>query len=536
MGTSASTGAGHEAKVSKGTVLAAARFKTKANVSKMPMQSALSLRKMHQKEEKFRQRELHEKHPELKGVLDRASLGHYGLSAVTYYQDDSVWTSELGNMRSFFWDYSDASQQFAEKLARSGYLELMMRDLNAIQTGTQNNSLDESNQGTLKAIKTAISPLYNCSKLEIIKDIFRELNVVEKIKPYLKSTNTMIKAEAILIEAFIIDEQQNGLLTTDGTVFKFLIKGLKSALGAQNKRFSGFSTFELAEGLGALARNDKNKVAIVKHGALPLLTRMLASTDEEEVEQAAKTLWKLSFDQGNKVKVMEEANCFGMLQKLSRHSNEKIKKAALGALWTLKQNQTHVEEGMKATSTDSEIVSRVPQENVKSGQHIMISYNWKDQSVLLKIKDALQQLGYNVWMDVEQMSGSTLQAMAEAVEKSIVVLICISEGYKNSDNCRLEAEYAFTLRKPIIPLMMQYKYTPDGWLGALRGSKLFFDFSRDYNFNVKLQGLVKELGERGKVTGASCVAPEFFFTYLREELGIRRLRDLMKLNNALQKL
>lgn len=44
--------------------------------------------------------------------------------------------------------------------------------------------------------------------------------------------------------------------------------------------------------------------------------------------------------------------------------------------------------------------------------------------------------GYRVWIDYEQMGGSTLQAMAEAVENSAVVLVCMSEKYKESPNCR----------------------------------------------------------------------------------------------------
>ena len=39
-------------------------------------------------------------------------------------------------------------------------------------------------------------------------------------------------------------------------------------------------------------------------------------------------------------------------------------------------------------------------------------------------------------MDVEQMMGSTVQAMAEAVENADIVLICLSHKYKNSENCR----------------------------------------------------------------------------------------------------
>ena len=39
-------------------------------------------------------------------------------------------------------------------------------------------------------------------------------------------------------------------------------------------------------------------------------------------------------------------------------------------------------------------------------------------------------------MDVDNMAGSTLQAMAEAVEDADVVLVCFSQKYKNSPNCR----------------------------------------------------------------------------------------------------
>jgi len=39
-------------------------------------------------------------------------------------------------------------------------------------------------------------------------------------------------------------------------------------------------------------------------------------------------------------------------------------------------------------------------------------------------------------MDVDEMGGSTLQSMAEAVEKAAVVLICFSRKYKDSVSCR----------------------------------------------------------------------------------------------------
>lgn len=47
-------------------------------------------------------------------------------------------------------------------------------------------------------------------------------------------------------------------------------------------------------------------------------------------------------------------------------------------------------------------------------------------------------------------------------------------------------------------MMMQKKYNPDGWLGAMLGAKLFFDFSGKYPFEKSFSGLIKELRGRGR--------------------------------------
>eukprot|EP01046_Picozoa_sp_COSAG06_P022080 COSAG06_NODE_1691_length_8705_cov_95.509877_11_plen_875_part_01 len=68
--------------------------------------------------------------------------------------------------------------------------------------------------------------------------------------------------------------------------------------------------------------------------------------------------------------------------------------------------------------------------------HIMVSYNWDHQDVIMRVVGSLQSLGYLVWVDLEQMQGSTVDTMALAVEGSAVVLIGVSRAYKESSNCR----------------------------------------------------------------------------------------------------
>ncbi len=121
--------------------------------------------------------------------------------------------------------------------------------------------------------------------------------------------------------------------------------------------------------------------------------------------------------------------------------------------------------------------------------HIMISYCWNNMAnpgLVKSLASEFRNLGYEVWRDVDgsslvpAMSGSTEERMAEALEAASVLIICVSKGYKESANCRMEAKYASQLSKKgkikIFYVMMQREYTTvsepdscDGWLGIMIG-------------------------------------------------------------------
>lgn len=122
---------------------------------------------------------------------------------------------------------------------------------------------------------------------------------------------------------------------------------------------------------------------------------------------------------------------------------------------------------------------------------VMISYNSGSKETVFKIRDYLKQNGVTFWIDVEHMSGSTLEAMSAAVEKCTVFLMCYSAKYSQSENCQSEAEYARKRKKIIIPCKMEKGFDPSGWLGILIGSKVFYDFSGKYPFENKIQELLR---------------------------------------------
>jgi len=190
-------------------------------------------------------------------------------------------------------------------------------------------------------------------------------------------------------------------------------------------------------------------------------------------------------------------------------NNSKLADRANGASVPVQVDATNLRHSANmssaATSTTDlatqNAVAVTQQAGAKKGMHVMLSYNWGVQETVKKVKEGLEKAGFNVWMDIDQMAGSTLEAMANAVEQASIVLICYTKKYKESAACRTEAEYAFTLKKPIIPLRMEKDYTPDGWLGALLGSKLYHEFNslQPTDFKDRLSQLVRELGDRGKL-------------------------------------
>lgn len=127
---------------------------------------------------------------------------------------------------------------------------------------------------------------------------------------------------------------------------------------------------------------------------------------------------------------------------------------------------------------------------------VMISYNWANQELAISVAKFLKEKNINIWIDVEKMEGSTLETMASAVEESTVVLLFVSRKYKESPNCRLEGEYAYQRRKDIIPLLAEKDYRADGWLGALLGTKLWYDINSPTSLQESCEQIYKVLEKK----------------------------------------
>ena len=395
--------------------------------------------------------------------------------------DDYTCYDCLSNTLAAIQNFSDFHQGFCSACVGADIISMCFEFVKQIDAENSNWEEEDEHSQLVSIIDDSIGILYNISRRLRDRELFA--NGEKTLLYFAKKKRKEIAAESLLTLAYLVDEKTNHLILADKNLLSFITILLDEAWQSEDRHSNGYSAKELAEGLRHLAINDDNKNILGQNGVIPVLISVIkTSNEDEEKASATRALWMLAFHDSNKEKIRQEEGAMDILHELQHSENPEVQKAAAGALWEL--------EGKTARQSSEKIES--------TGNHVMISYQWDSQEVLVEVKNRLQASGYRVWMDLEQMKGSTLEAMAEAVENASVVLVCVSRRYKESQNCRSEATYAYDLKKDIIPLMMECNYKGDGWLGIIVTGKMRFKFWSKDVLEESVTKLIRELGERGK--------------------------------------
>ncbi|CAF3443662.1 unnamed protein product, partial [Rotaria sp. Silwood2] len=234
-------------------------------------------------------------------------------------------------------------------------------------------------------------------------------------------------------------------------------------------------------------QHDEIKQEIVKQNYFSILIRCVTQKDLHVglvLQISLEIIWSLTFNNHiYDMLINNYENFFIYLKNILINSKEEgVQAATKGILWKLESESNH-----KKT-----IVDIHENNNCDKKYDIMISYSHLNKDLCHQIYRNLIDLQYTVWLDFENMYGSTLQSMAQAIEASDIILIGMSNPYKQSAYCRSEAEYAYTRQRHIIPLIMEKKYRPDGWLGFICASKLYVDFTKT-DFEQAFQKLISQI-------------------------------------------
>ncbi|KAK3586597.1 hypothetical protein CHS0354_027738 [Potamilus streckersoni] len=410
---------------------------------------------------------------------------------------------------------------------------------------------EEMSKGENEMIGTSLSIIQNLSTVDENISPLREHGIVAVVNVYLDSKTMLDRFKSLGILANIIDEKESEILHGKDDLLRMFLETLKTALQTPSHRclvdLEDYSAWECTLTIQHLARNHANKKLLVEMGCLPHLVELAKIGIVEETRVAVGAIWLLAFDKDNQKKIMEdeELNIIDVLFNIKETSKDKESKdRADETLWLIREELERNEKYKNKVSLYSN--RNKVQADVKGGfftgaadnmnGRIMISYNRVHRMELIQIKDKLKENGYSVWMNIDDMFGSVTQAMADAVEFADVVLICMSNAYKNSVDCKhfssrkrhcqcgrkfyfvavfrrslecvtyahyckenlyiLEADYAYQLRKKIVPLKMEEDFVPNGWLGLIVAGKKNYDVSGKYEFEAKLNDLLKELASQ----------------------------------------
>lgn len=145
---------------------------------------------------------------------------------------------------------------------------------------------------------------------------------------------------------------------------------------------------------------ERNKEKIKQANGVQILTEVAkdANSDPELIENAKGLLWMF----GIKLEASfpsTGATKFKLLRSVHSFSSIKTDRSSPTVQQSESQQPTSPVQPTPPQTTPPQLLP-----------HIMISYNWAVQPTVKRLAGALQAAGYKVWLDIEQMKGSTMEA------------------------------------------------------------------------------------------------------------------------------
>ena len=141
-------------------------------------------------------------------------------------------------------------------------------------------------------------------------------------------------------------------------------------------------------------------------------------------------------------------------------------------------------------------------------QQIFISYSRKDMSFVRKLAGDLEKAGYDVWWDLTDLRGGDdwVRVIPAAIESSQHFIIVLSPNSVESEWVRKEYTQALSLRRKIIPIMLEATGVPFA-LNTIN----YINFTSGDNYIDNFNSLLTALGYAGEPPVVTPPADPFSF-------------------------
>lgn len=370
------------------------------------------------------------------------------------------------------------------------------------------NFLDRSqlkNTISIDLYDRIITFLYNNARLVIVKNDLLKLNIISELTKEKEKLNTvmnsygkdqqdnleMINLNIVSTLSCLLDEEQLEKQEVSSDLVNSLLnivkKTIQQSINNDIKRNTKFYlTFrigsstgytyagELLDSLLKIAVNDRVKEIIFQLNGLESIAKVFKDDENEYYQKVcALLIASLCFNENIKKQIKSDEKLIKLIE--VKMCESKIKDVNDSCKQILAMINNTIE-----TKLANAIVNKV---TAKEHQHIMISYCHVNKMNCIRLNEILKFKGYKTWIDFEHPFENLFDGMTSAIVNASIVLICYSDAYKRSSSCRLEAENAWKHKKPCIPIRMEYKYKPDGWLGFLLGVLFYTDLSNFSDIN-----------------------------------------------------
>ena len=305
----------------------------------------------------------------------------------------------------------------------------------------------------------ALSSVMKISQWADCREALKATGVIAVVSP-MSHTRHIGSLIAAIILAFLIGSEEKdeytSLMNSDDVIIESLINLLENTIyrrgDGKHYNFGYFTLEMILHACYNISLSDSNRNKLATPHVRELLQKVLEEFDfdsnnkQAEFVLTTQLLLQLSF--------VHEDDQF-------LRSDDGFFAPSTGITTTL-QNCKAKAKGDYDVSFLNKMLSRVSKKEAVTAtggqgpQHIMLSYCWNKLAkpqLVQALGEELRRLNYEVWRDAEgsallgPMSGSTDDIMAQAVELSYLVVICVSKEYKKSSNCRMEANYSNQRRK-----------------------------------------------------------------------------------------
>ncbi|CAF1319669.1 unnamed protein product [Adineta steineri] len=372
------------------------------------------------------------------------------------------------------------------------------RLINILQEQLSTNPQDQ------ELINVTLEAFHNLSKNTDIRTIMKNRQLTSIFYNYISTENAEQQKLGLSILAEIMDEKE--INEKPNEITSVFIDHLKQL---NLNEYDPNMDSTLAS-LKVLMQHEQIKNRFVQQNGLNILVSFIRDGDsskqsDKQQEKALKILWLNTFNNLHVINMLQQdlklmTRVNDIYHHATEYGNMTLEKAAEGLIWKVeeeekfkKQQDAEAERKREEKRQKAKESGAEEEEEEEAQYDLMISYSWADMDLAHRIFHHLtDKLGYSIWLGQEQTHGSTIQAMANAVDNAQFILMCMSDTYKRSANCQSEAEYAHNRKKHIVPCKMKKDYNPDGWLGFILGTRMYIDFG-SFEFEKAIELLDNEV-------------------------------------------